>query len=70
MIFTDEVDAAIASLIADYNDRLPAGRILRGFARSMHELRAAGVEAGLVVAAEAMTRRRLELRLHEAATVA
>jgi hypothetical protein len=63
MILNDELDAAIARLIAHYNQRMAAGSILRCFAKSVHELRAAGVEAGLAIAAEAMTRRRLDSRL-------
>jgi hypothetical protein len=70
MMFTDEVDDAVTRIMADYNDRIPAGRILRCFARSMHELRASGVQAGLVIAAEAMTRQRLGLSLHESASAA
>ena len=65
MVITDEVDSAVTRLMADYSEHLPAGSILRCFARSVHELRAVGVEAGLVVAAETMTRHRLESRRRE-----
>lgn len=63
MPITEEMDAAVTRLIADYNDRLAAGSILRCLARSVHDLEGAGVKAGIAVAAEAMTRRRLESRL-------
>jgi hypothetical protein len=70
MLITNEVDAAVARLMDEFNDRMPAGSILRCLARSVHELRAAGVKAGLIVAAETMTRHRLERRLREPASVA
>lgn len=61
MSFDDEMDAAITRLCDEYEHRLAPGSVLRTFVRAVRELRAVGVEAGLVVAAEAMTRRRLEL---------
>lgn len=70
MAINEEVDAVVMRLIADYNDRIPAGSILRCLARSVHELRAAGVKAGAIIAAESMTRQRLESRLRESASVA
>lgn len=61
MSFDDEMDAAMTRLCDDYEYRLAPGSILRTFVRAVRELRAVGVDAGLVIAAEAMTRRRLDL---------
>ena len=61
MSFDDEMDGAMTRLCDDYEDRFVPGSILQTFVRAVRELRAVGVDAGLVVAAEAMTRRRLEL---------
>jgi hypothetical protein len=55
-------DAALDRLIAEFGDRLPVGSIMKAFAQSVRGLRLAGVQAGLLVAAEAMTRNRLTAR--------
>lgn len=70
MLLNDDLETAIGRLMAHYNHRIAAGSILRCFARSVHELRAAGVDAGLAIAAEAMTQRRLDSRLSLSADVA
>lgn len=70
MSINEEADAAVSRLIADYNDRIAAGSILRCLAGSVHELRAAGVKAGIIIAAETMTRQRLESRLRESSSAA
>lgn len=66
----EEADAVVMRLIADYNDHIAAGSILRCLARSVHDLRTAGVKAGIIIAAETMTRQRLESRLRESPRVA
>jgi len=54
-----EADAAVDTLIAQFGDELPLGSIIDTFAHAVHGLQSAGVDAGLIVAAEAMARRRL-----------
>lgn len=70
MLMKEDLDAALMRLVDDYRRHFAVGSILRCFARSVHELRAVGVDAGLPVAAEAMARRRLDARLDAAAGAA
>jgi hypothetical protein len=54
---------ALDELLEEFAGRVAAGSVMRWFARSVTELRAAGVDAGIAVAAQAMTRRRLRLHV-------
>lgn len=63
MALDNDVNGALDRLLKDYDATHPAGSILRCYARAVHELRNAGVQAGLHIAAEAMTRHRLDRRL-------
>lgn len=54
--------AALDRLIAEFGDRLAVGSIITAYARAVRGLQVAGVDAGLIVAAEAMTRSRLAAR--------
>jgi hypothetical protein len=49
-------------LLAEFGEVLPAGSVLRCYVRSVRDLRVAGVDAGLAVAAHAMARHRLAAR--------
>lgn len=57
-----EANAALDRLIAEFGDRSPVGDIIKAFAQSVQSLSLNGVAAGLVVAAEAMTRDQLAAR--------
>ncbi|HET6817920.1 MAG TPA: hypothetical protein VFH66_11905 [Mycobacteriales bacterium] len=54
---------ALDELLLELGGDVPAGSIVRWFARSVTELQVAGVDAGLAVAAQAMTRHRLRLHV-------
>jgi hypothetical protein len=58
-----QADAALDRLIAAFGTQLPVGSIIKTFARAVQGLRLAGVDAGLIVAAEAMARNQLASRL-------
>jgi hypothetical protein len=58
-----EADAALDRLIARFGERVPVGSIIETFAQAVRGLQMAGVDAGVIVAAEAMARNRLASRL-------
>jgi hypothetical protein len=62
-------DDALDRLIAEFRDHLPIGGIIKTFARAVRGLQMAGVEAGLIVAAEAMARNQLASRVSARALV-
>jgi len=59
----DRIQDVSGRLVAEYRGALPPGTVLRCVARCRHQLRKAGIRAGLDHAVEAMARHRLrELR--------
>lgn len=64
-VMREEVDLydALDELLSELGGEVPAGSVVRWYARSVTQLQAAGVEAGLAVAAKAMTRHRLRLHV-------
>ena len=59
----ERISEITGRLVAEYGGVLPPGTVLRCIARCRHQLRRAGVRAGLDHAVEAMARHRLrELR--------
>jgi hypothetical protein len=65
-----ELLAPLDRLIQEFGPALPAGVIIRNYARSVRELRAIGVHSGLPDAAEAMARHHLNQRLSQGADAA
>ena len=65
-----ELLAPVDRLIQEFGPELPAGVVIRDFARSVRELRAIGVRFGLPDAAEAMARHHLNQRLSRSADAA
>ena len=53
-------------LIRENRDSLAAGAVIRAVAAARDELRAAGVQNGLLPAVEAMARQRLQMQLNRA----
>ena len=59
----DPIREITGRLVAEYSGALPPGTVMRCVARCRHQLRRAGIRAGLDHAVEAMARHRLrELR--------
>lgn len=58
-----EADAALDRLIAQFGEQIPAGSIIKTFVQAVRGLQTAGVDAGLIIAAEAMACNRLTSRL-------
>lgn len=65
-----ELLAPVDRLLQEFGPALPAGVVIRDFARSVRELRAIGVRSGLPDAAEAMARYHLNQRLSLSADAA
>ena len=58
-----QANAALDRLIGEFGGQVPIGSIVKALAHAIDCLRLAGVEAGLLVAAEAMARTNLTARL-------